>query len=384
MNFSNDTYQTQSNQNSTADDEGGLILHTCRDVTIPPMPFGIGIGSIGIVRCWYWWVLVLVLLDCSNHANCPATTIEDQNDQNLTNSEEQYGHDSRDCIGQVQDSGIIPHLIGPSIIRTGQDAFSSNFSDAICKNLDEKTNVPRGSFNQPKCVKDQPSEDRRLPENVIALFPGQSEQEIRTKLKNVQDAKDKIWNELDKKFKKRVMSRETTGQMYKDVTQNLSWYIRREFREQANAVLAVQNHHGTWSALKGHPKIKEDGTLETRWETCLRELFEEVSIRYQGSEIHQRINKENICHLLHLKKDNYIQYRVDSNLDIGKKIRIIGLFIVSVNENEVKFSLKDTKENKVVEWLKFDGIIQNNPGSRRDIYFTLRPFIKYLNEHPIH
>ncbi|CAF5223157.1 unnamed protein product, partial [Rotaria magnacalcarata] len=74
------------------------------------------------------------------------------------------------------------------------------------------------------CVKDQPSEDRRLPENVIALFPGQSEQEIRTKLKNVQDAKDKIWNELDKKFKKRVMSRETTGQMYKDVTQNLSWY----------------------------------------------------------------------------------------------------------------------------------------------------------------
>ncbi|CAF1545744.1 unnamed protein product [Rotaria magnacalcarata] len=314
MNFSNDTYQTQSNQNSTADDEGGLILHTCRDVTIPPMPFGIGIGSIGIVRCWYWWVLVLVLLDCSNHANCPATTIEDQNDQNLTNSEEQYGHDSRDCIGQVQDSGIIPHLIGPSIIRTGQDAFSSNFSDAICKNLDEKTNVPRGSFNQPKCVKDQPSEDRRLPENV----------------------------------------------------------------------LAVQNHHGTWSALKGHPKIKEDGTLETRWETCLRELFEEVSIRYQGSEIHQRINKENICHLLHLKKDNYIQYRVDSNLDIGKKIRIIGLFIVSVNENEVKFSLKDTKENKVVEWLKFDGIIQNNPGSRRDIYFTLRPFIKYLNEHPIH
>ncbi|CAF4600431.1 unnamed protein product [Rotaria socialis] len=412
MNFSNNTYQTQSNQNSTADDEGGLILHTCRDVTIPPIPpMPFCIGSIGIVRCWhwsilvlvgigwYWYWLVLVLVVCSNHANCPATTIEDQNDQNLTNSEEQYGQDSGDCIGQVQDTAEIQILIGPSIILTGQDAFISNCSDKLFENLDEKTNVPTSSFNQPQCVKDQPSEDRRLPENVIALFPGQSEQEIRTKLKNVQDAKDKIWNELDKKFKKRVMSRETTGQMYKDVTQSLYWHSI-QFREQANAVykaqvimenilygfmfcntknevLAVQNHHGTRSALKGHPKIKEDGTLETRWETCLRELFEEVSIRYQGSKIHQRINKENICHLLHLKKDNYIQYRVDSNPDIGNKIRIIGLFIVSVNENEVKFILKDTKENKIVEWLKIDDIIQNNPGSRRDIYFTLRPFIKF-------
>ncbi|CAF2180564.1 unnamed protein product [Rotaria magnacalcarata] len=310
MNFSNDTYQTQSNQNSTANDEDCSFTSQ-------------------IVHGY-------------NPDNYPVTTIENQNDQNLTNSEEQYGQDSGDCIGQVQDTAEIQILIGPSIILTGQDAFISNCSDKLFENLDEKTNVPTSSFNQPQCVKHQPSEDRRLPENVIALFPGQSEQAISTILKNVQDATDEIWSE----------------------------------------VLAVQNHHGTWSALKGHPKIKEDGTLETRWETCLRELFEEVLIELKRGRIHKRINKENICNLLHLKKDNYRQCLVDTKR--GTRERIIGLFIVSVNENKVKFSLKDTKENKVVEWLKIDDIIQNNPGSRRDIYVTLRPFIKYANKHPIH
>ncbi|CAF2089180.1 unnamed protein product [Rotaria magnacalcarata] len=192
MNFSNDTYQTQSNQNSTANDEDCSFTSQ-------------------IVHGY-------------NPDNYPVTTIENQNDQNLTNSEEQYGQDSGDCIGQVQDTAEIQILIGPSIILTGQDAFISNCSDKLFENLDEKTNVPTSSFNQPQCVKDQPSEDRRLPENVIALFPGQSEQAISTILKNVQDATDEIWSEVDKKYIKRVMSRETTEQMYKDVTQSLSWY----------------------------------------------------------------------------------------------------------------------------------------------------------------
>ncbi|CAF4596488.1 unnamed protein product, partial [Rotaria magnacalcarata] len=227
-------------------------------------------------------------------------------------------------------------------------------------------------------------EDRRLPENVIALFPGQSEQAISTILKNVQDATDEIWSEVDKKYIKRVMSRETTEQMYKDVTQSLSWYIRREFREQANAVYKAQviMENISYGFMFCNTKNEEDGTLETRWETCLRELFEEVLIELKRGRIHKRINKENICNLLHLKKDNYRQCLVDTKR--GTRERIIGLFIVSVNENKVKFSLKDTKENKVVEWLKIDDIIQNNPGSRRDIYVTLRPFIKYVNKHPIH
>ncbi|CAF1439164.1 unnamed protein product [Rotaria magnacalcarata] len=264
MNFSNDTYQTQSNQNSTANDEDCSFTSQ-------------------IVHGY-------------NPDNYPVTTIENQNDQNLTNSEEQYGQDSGDCIGQVQDTAEIQILIGPSIILTGQDAFISNCSDKLFENLDEKTNVPTSSFNQPQCVKDQPSEDRRLPENVIALFPGQSEQAISTILKNVQDATDEIWSEVDKKYIKRVMSRETTEQMYKDVTQSLSWYIRREFREQANAVYKAQ------------------------------------------------VIMENISY---------------------------------------GFMFCNTK-NEVVEWLKIDDIIQNNPGSRRDIYVTLRPFIKYVNKHPIH
>ncbi|CAF3977427.1 unnamed protein product [Rotaria magnacalcarata] len=314
MNFSNDTYQTQSNQNSTANDEDCSFTSQ-------------------IVHGY-------------NPDNYPVTTIENQNDQNLTNSEEQYGQDSGDCIGQVQDTAEIQILIGPSIILTGQDAFISNCSDKLFENLDEKTNVPTSSFNQPQCVKDQPSEDRRLPENVIALFPGQSEQAISTILKNVQDATDEIWSEVDKKYIKRVMSRETTEQMYKDVTQSLSWYIRREFREQANAVYKAQV------------------------------IMENISYGFMFCNTKNELNSFGVgspkspWKLEHTKR--------------GTRERIIGLFIVSVNENKVKFSLKDTKENKVVEWLKIDDIIQNNPGSRRDIYVTLRPFIKYVNKHPIH
>ncbi|CAM4891313.1 unnamed protein product [Rotaria socialis] len=354
MNFSNDTYQTQSNQNSTANDEDCSFTSQ-------------------IVHGY-------------NPDNYPVTTIENQNDQNLTNSEEQYGQDSGDCIGQVQDTAEIQILIGPSIILTGQDAFISNCSDKLFENLDEKTNVPTSSFNQPQCVKDQPSEDRRLPENIIPLFPGQSEQEIITKLKKVQDAKDGFWNEEGKKYKKCGMSRETSGQIYKDVAEKLHGYIREEFGKQANWVNQAQliMDNISYGFMFLNTKNEEDGTLETPWEASVRELLEEVSIKLKRGRIHKPINNKNICHLLHLKKDHFEHCRVDSKLGTGDKMRSIGLFIVRVNENEVKFSLNDTKENKVVEWLKIDDIIQNNPGSRRDIYVTLRPFIKYVNKHPIH
>ncbi|CAF4389207.1 unnamed protein product, partial [Rotaria magnacalcarata] len=355
MHFSNHTYQTQSNQNSTADNEDCSLTSQ-------------------IVHGY-------------NPENYPVTVIEDQNDQNLANSEDQYGQDSEDCIGQVQDTAEIQISIGPSIILTGQDAFLPNCSDKLFKNLDEKTNVPTSSFNQPQRVKDQPSEDGRLPENIIPLFPGQSEQEIITKLKKVQDAKDGFWNEEGKKYKKCGMSRETSGQIYKDVAEKLHGYIREEFGKQANWVnqaqvimdnisygfmfLNTKNENN----IEGHPKIKEDGTLETPWEASVRELLEEVSIKLKRGRIHKPINNKNICHLLHLKKDHFEHCRVDSKLGTGDKMRSIGLFIVHVNENEVKFSVNDTKENKVVEWLKIDDITRNNPRSGRDIYYTLRPFI---------
>ncbi|CAM4839571.1 unnamed protein product [Rotaria magnacalcarata] len=292
MNFSNDTYQTQSNQNSTANDEDCSFTSQ-------------------IVHGY-------------NPDNYPVTTIENQNDQNLTNSEEQYGQDSGDCIGQVQDTAEIQILIGPSIILTGQDAFISNCSDKLFENLDEKTNVPTSSFNQPQCVKDQPSEDRRLPENVIALFPGQSEQAISTILKNVQDATDEIWSEVDKKCWESKITMEA-GALSKDTFNKDRRIIFELLRSSEN---------------------------QGRW--------------YIGNSM----------------GNMFAQCLVDTKR--GTRERIIGLFIVSVNENKVKFSLKDTKENKVVEWLKIDDIIQNNPGSRRDIYVTLRPFIKYVNKHPIH
>jgi len=43
--------------------------------------------------------------------------------------------------------------------------------------------------------------------------------------------------------------------------------------------------------MKGHPKIKDDGTLETPWETFLRELFEELSIKLKRSKHDKTITK---------------------------------------------------------------------------------------------
>ncbi|CAF4918866.1 unnamed protein product, partial [Rotaria sp. Silwood1] len=148
-------------------------------------------------------------------------------------------------------------------------------------------------------------------------------------------------------------------------------------------ILGVQNHYGTWSPPKGHPKIKNDGTLETPWETLLRELCEELSIRLKRSKREKIINKENIDHFLSLNKDNFLQCRVDSRPDTNDRSRLIGLLIVPVDEKKWRFRLKDYKENKACEWLNIDDIIRNKPESGYDIYHTLRPFVQYVKEHPM-
>jgi hypothetical protein len=104
--------------------------------------------------------------------------------------------------------------------------------------------------------------------------------------------------------------------------------------------------------VKGHPKIKDDGTLETPWETCVRELFEELSIKLKTSKREKRITKENI-HLLAINKANFLQCRVDSRLNTNDRLRCIGLFCVRVDEKKFKFSLKDNKENTVSINLRF-------------------------------
>ncbi len=55
--------------------------------------------------------------------------------------------------------------------------------------------------------------------------------------------------------------------------------------------MTLQNHYGIWSAVKDHPKIKDDETLETSLETFLRELFEELSIKLKISKHEKTITK---------------------------------------------------------------------------------------------
>jgi ADP-ribose pyrophosphatase YjhB (NUDIX family) len=127
-------------------------------------------------------------------------------------------------------------------------------------------------------------------------------------------------------------------------------------------VLGVQNHYGSWSAVKGHLKITDDMTLETPYETSERELFEELSIDFESDNRIIRITKENIG-LLALNKTNFIQYHVDTRPDTNDRSRLIGLFFVRVDEKKWKFTLKDTKENMVII----------------NLCFTLKNKLKYEN-----
>ncbi|CAF1532801.1 unnamed protein product, partial [Adineta steineri] len=155
------------------------------------------------------------------------------------------------------------------------------------------------------------------------------------------------------------------------------------FLNTKNQIMGVQNHHGCWSAAKGHPKIKNDGTLETALETLLRELFEELSIKFKRSKSQIIINKNNIGHHLALNKDNFLECHINSRTDIDNGIRRIGLLVVCVDEKKWKFSLKDNKENKACAWLNIDDIIRNKPENGYDIYYTLRSFARYLKDDSI-
>ncbi|CAF4178908.1 unnamed protein product, partial [Rotaria sordida] len=238
------------------------------------------------------------------------------------------------------------------------------------------------------------------------LFRGQNEQEVINILKRAQDKEDEIWLHIDKRNKNKntTMTSKIQLQMYGEFKRVFESYLFKEFSTQAksvnnallilgessfgvlflntkNEVLGVQNYYGTWSAPKGHLKIKNDGTLEIPWETLLRELFEELSIKLKRSKSEKTINTENIGHFLALNKDNFLQCRLESRPGTGDGLRLIGLLIVHVDEKIWKFSLKDNKENKAIKWLNIDDIIRNKPEIGHDMYYTLRPFVRYLKDH---
>ncbi len=99
--------------------------------------------------------------------------------------------------------------------------------------------------------------------------------------------------------------------------------------------------------LKGHPRIKDDGTYEIIRETVLRELFEELSIEFKRKKRKIEINKDNIGDFLPLNNDNFLEYRVNSKPNTNDGSRLIGLFFVRVNKKKFIFTLKNKKENQV-------------------------------------
>ena len=87
--------------------------------------------------------------------------------------------------------------------------------------------------------------------------------------------------------------------------------------------------------------------MEIPIETVVRELLEEISIKIKRSKNNLKINEKNITGSLPLKKDSYLECHVDTIPGTNDRSRCIGLFAVRIDEQKWKFSLKDTKENKV-------------------------------------
>lgn len=128
-------------------------------------------------------------------------------------------------------------------------------------------------------------------------------------------------------------------------------YFHRKYKHQIVFVqiLAVQNYCGTWSALKGHLKIKENDELETPWEAFLRELLEELSIRHTSVEL----TENNINKFITMNQEIYFECHVLNNRDDNHRIRRIGLFFICIDENNLQFNLADNKENQVIVNLVF-------------------------------
>ncbi len=118
--------------------------------------------------------------------------------------------------------------------------------------------------------------------------------------------------------------------------------------------MAVQNYFGTWSAPKGHREIKKNGELETPWEAFLRELFEEISIKYKNKNKRPiTLKKEHIGHYIALNQNIYHDDYVDLQPDTNDRGRFIRLFFNRIDETNMQFDLVDHKENLVIVNLLF-------------------------------
>jgi hypothetical protein len=98
---------------------------------------------------------------------------------------------------------------------------------------------------------------------------------------------------------------------------------------------------------KGHPIITADGKLETPWETCIRELLEEISIKLLRRKIRKKLSEKHIAKSIGFETVFYLECNVDSERNRNDRQRCIGLFVIRVTQKKLSFTLKDTKENQV-------------------------------------
>jgi len=91
--------------------------------------------------------------------------------------------------------------------------------------------------------------------------------------------------------------------------------------------------------------VVSDNKVETGIETGAREIYEETVIRVISTG--QVYNENDIKNHFDLANCTYLECYVESVLGSNNRDRLIGLFIVYVDENKLKIKLYDKMENRV-------------------------------------
>ncbi len=107
----------------------------------------------------------------------------------------------------------------------------------------------------------------------------------------------------------------------------------------------MENHYGTRSAVKGRREVDGNNKVETGIETGEREIYEETVIRVISTG--QVYNENNIKNHFNLANCTYLECYVESEFGSNNRDRLIGLFIVYVDENILKIKFYDETENQV-------------------------------------
>ncbi|CAF0819655.1 unnamed protein product [Adineta steineri] len=325
---------------------------------------------------------------------------------NDDDDDDKYAVEEAEFDSNTEDLSNIDQRIYPREILTDQDDPSLYPSSGASNLNDEANGTHTDSVYLHQCIRRRPSEDCHFPDARFTFFPDKKQEDVIKILLKAQAEMDKIWSNIDKRYTKITITPKIRPQMIREFKREYDSYLSKEYPTQVksvkdallilrkssfgililntkNQILAVQNYQGTWSAPKGHPKYKDDGTLEIPSETVSRESCEELLITCKRNKRKLTINKDNLDHFFGLNNDNFLECRFNDRPGTNDGLRQIGLFVVRVDETKWTFSLKDNKENRACEWLNIADIVRNKPEVGRDIYYTLRPFAQYLKDNPM-